>query len=108
MSSLGLITPYFSENRLRILIGLLSLIVVDVVQLVIPRVIKWAVDDLAAMRAEGIKGSVYSHPVGDHGHGRSLEALGPLLLAGDHGEQQQKAEKDTGQWAHGAVKGGSG
>jgi len=52
MSSLGLITPYFSENRLRILIGLLSLIVVDVVQLVIPRVIKWAVDDLAAMRAE--------------------------------------------------------
>jgi len=29
------ITPYFSENRFRILIGLLSLIVVDVVQLVI-------------------------------------------------------------------------
>jgi len=52
MSSLGLITPYFAENRVRILIGLLSLIVVDVVQLVIPRVIKWAVDDLAAMRAE--------------------------------------------------------
>jgi len=52
MSSLRLITPYFAENRARILIGLLSLIVVDVVQLVIPRVIKWAVDDLAAMRAE--------------------------------------------------------
>jgi ATP-binding cassette, subfamily B, multidrug efflux pump len=52
MSSLRLITPYFAENRFRILIGLLSLIVVDVVQLVIPRVIKWAVDDLAAMRAE--------------------------------------------------------
>jgi ATP-binding cassette subfamily B protein len=52
MSSLRLITPYFAENRSRILIGLLSLIVVDVVQLVIPRVIKWAVDDLTAMRAE--------------------------------------------------------
>ena len=52
MSSLRLITPYFAENRFRILIGLLSLIVVDVVQLVIPRVIKWAVDDLTAMRAE--------------------------------------------------------
>ena len=52
MSSLRLITPYFAENRVRILIGLLSLIVVDVLQLVIPRVIKWAVDDLTAMRAE--------------------------------------------------------
>jgi ATP-binding cassette subfamily B multidrug efflux pump len=52
MSALRLITPYFAENRFRILIGLLSLIVVDVLQLVIPRVIKWAVDDLSAMRAE--------------------------------------------------------
>jgi ATP-binding cassette subfamily B protein len=52
MSSLRLITPYFSENRFRILIGLGSLIVVDVLQLVIPRVIKWAVDDLAALRAQ--------------------------------------------------------
>jgi ATP-binding cassette subfamily B protein len=49
---LALITPYFAENRGRILLGLLSLIVVDGVQLVIPRVIKWAVDDLAALRAE--------------------------------------------------------
>ena len=52
MSSFRLITPYFAENRFRIVIGLLSLIVVDVVQLIIPRVIKWAVDDLTAMRAE--------------------------------------------------------
>ncbi len=29
---------------------------------------------LAAMRAAGIKGSVYSHPIGDHGHG-----AGPLV-----------------------------
>jgi hypothetical protein len=31
-------------------------------------------DTLAAMRAEGIKGSVYSHAIGDHGHG-----AGPLI-----------------------------
>lgn len=29
---------------------------------------------LAAMKAEGIKGTVYTHPVGDHGHG-----AGPLI-----------------------------
>jgi Xaa-Pro aminopeptidase len=29
---------------------------------------------LAAMKAEGIKGSIYCHPVGDHGHG-----AGPLI-----------------------------
>jgi ATP-binding cassette subfamily B protein len=48
---LGLIKPYFVENRLRILVGLLSLIIVDLLQLMIPRVIKWAVDDLTAARA---------------------------------------------------------
>jgi Xaa-Pro aminopeptidase len=31
-------------------------------------------DALAAMKAEGMKGSVYCHPVGDHGHG-----AGPLI-----------------------------
>ena len=31
-------------------------------------------DALAAMKAEGINGSVYCHPVGDHGHGS-----GPLI-----------------------------
>jgi Xaa-Pro aminopeptidase len=31
-------------------------------------------DSLAAMRAAGIKGSVYTHPIGDHGHGS-----GPLV-----------------------------
>jgi len=52
MSPLSIITPYFAENRFRIMIGLLSLIVVDVLQLVIPRIIKWAVDDLTVMRVE--------------------------------------------------------
>lgn len=31
-------------------------------------------DSLAAMRAAGINGSVYTHPIGDHGHG-----AGPLI-----------------------------
>jgi hypothetical protein len=31
-------------------------------------------DTLAAMRAAGIEGSVYSHPIGDHGHG-----AGPII-----------------------------
>ncbi len=34
---------------------------------------------LAAMKAERINGSVYSHPVGDHGHG-----AGPLIGLWDH------------------------
>jgi hypothetical protein len=31
-------------------------------------------DTLAAMKAEGIDGTVYTHPIGDHGHG-----AGPLI-----------------------------
>ncbi len=31
-------------------------------------------DSLAAMKAAGINGSVYTHPIGDHGHG-----AGPLI-----------------------------
>ncbi|MEN8692964.1 MAG: ABC transporter ATP-binding protein, partial [Desulfobacterales bacterium] len=44
--------PYFSENRRLIAAGLVSLIIVDFLQLFIPRVIKWAVDDLTAVRIE--------------------------------------------------------
>jgi Xaa-Pro aminopeptidase len=36
---------------------------------------------LARMRAEGIDGTVYSHPVGDHGHG-----AGPLIGLWDRQE----------------------
>ena len=46
MKSSSLIKPYLKENRLLILTGLISLIIVDVLQLLIPRVIKWSVDDL--------------------------------------------------------------
>jgi ATP-binding cassette subfamily B multidrug efflux pump len=49
-SVISLIAPYFVENRFRILIGLLSLIIVDVLQLIIPRIIKLAVDDLTDLR----------------------------------------------------------
>ncbi len=38
----------FIENRWRILIGLFALLVVDVLQLFIPRVIKYAIDDLTS------------------------------------------------------------
>src|SRR4030043_1507261 len=34
------------ENRWRILIGLVALLIVDVLQLIIPRIIKHAIDDL--------------------------------------------------------------
>jgi len=51
VKSLRLITPYFSENRLTIATGLVCLVAVDVFQLLIPRVIKYAIDDLTAMRA---------------------------------------------------------
>lgn len=39
-------------------------------------------DTLTAMRAENIKGSVYSHPIGDHGHG-----AGPLVGLWDRQEE---------------------
>jgi len=50
MRSLDLIKPYFAANRSQILFGLFCLIVVDLLQLFIPRVIKWAVDDLTFLR----------------------------------------------------------
>jgi len=48
MKSIHLITPYFKENRFLICLGLFTLIIVDFLQLFIPRVIKWAIDDLTA------------------------------------------------------------
>lgn len=46
-----LLRPYFAESRTRILLGLASLVLVDLLQLAIPRVIKHAVDDLASAAA---------------------------------------------------------
>jgi ATP-binding cassette subfamily B protein len=47
MKSYGILKSYFVERKAVILLGLFSLFVVDILQLFIPRVIKWAVDDLA-------------------------------------------------------------
>jgi len=52
MKSFALIKPYFSANRYRILLGLLCLIVVDLLQLFIPRVIKRVVDELTLMQVD--------------------------------------------------------
>jgi ATP-binding cassette subfamily B protein len=48
MKSFDLIKPYFHENRMVIAYGMISLIIVDLLQLFIPRIIKWAVDDLTS------------------------------------------------------------
>ena len=52
MKSSALIKPYFTQNKLFIFIGLISLVVVDFLQLMIPLVIKWAVDDLTTFRID--------------------------------------------------------
>ena len=49
---MSFIKPYFVENRAKILAGLLSLIIVDVLQLIIPRIIKLAVDGLTAFEID--------------------------------------------------------
>ena len=51
MKPLELIKPTFIENRFRIAIGLISLIIVDFLQLLIPRIIKTAVDSLTLYEA---------------------------------------------------------
>jgi ATP-binding cassette, subfamily B, multidrug efflux pump len=55
MKSIDLIKPYFVENRLQIFLGLLSLIIVDLLQLFVPRIIKHAVDGLTAFEI-GLRG----------------------------------------------------
>ncbi|MDM8540663.1 ABC transporter ATP-binding protein [Desulfococcaceae bacterium HSG9] len=50
MKSFYLIKPYFLEKRYTILMGLFCLVLTDLLQLCIPRVIKWAVDDLTLFR----------------------------------------------------------
>ncbi|MBS0012536.1 MAG: ABC transporter ATP-binding protein [Desulfobacterales bacterium] len=52
MRSLHLIKPYFSQRRNLIFIGIVCLMIVDVLQLFIPRVVKWAVDDLTARQID--------------------------------------------------------
>jgi len=51
VTPLDLIKPTITANRTRILIGLVSLIIVDFLQLIIPRIIKTAVDGLTLYQA---------------------------------------------------------
>ncbi len=60
MKSLYLIKPYLQENRCLIFLGITCLIAVDFLQLFIPRIIKWAVDDLTAYRADTLKLFTYA------------------------------------------------
>ncbi len=52
MTAVQLIKPYFVENRFIILIGFLCLILVDLLQLFVPRIIKRVVDDLTAFQID--------------------------------------------------------
>jgi ATP-binding cassette subfamily B protein len=52
MKGFALLKPYFRERRGIIVTGLACLIGVDILQLLIPRVIKRAVDDITAFRIE--------------------------------------------------------
>ena len=52
MTPVQLIKPYFVENRHLIFIGFFCLILVDVLQLFVPRIIKWVVDDLTAFQID--------------------------------------------------------
>ena len=60
MKPTALIRPYFWENRYKIVIGLASLIIVDLLQLFIPRIIKWAIDDLTSLQIDMTKLLVYA------------------------------------------------
>ncbi|MBW2678872.1 MAG: ABC transporter ATP-binding protein, partial [Deltaproteobacteria bacterium] len=57
MKTLTLIKPYFIENRTVILLGFACLILVDFLQLTVPRIIKWVIDDLTAFNTS-IRGLV--------------------------------------------------
>jgi len=60
MKSVNLIKPYLREKRLTILAGFVCLLATDIFQLFIPRVIKWAVDDLTAFGTDLAGLSVYT------------------------------------------------
>jgi len=52
MKAFNVIIPYFKENILLIISGLSCLIIVDFIQLFIPRIIKWTVDDISSYQAD--------------------------------------------------------
>jgi ATP-binding cassette subfamily B protein len=60
MTSIALLKPYFAENRLKIAVGMASLIWVDILQLIIPRILKAAVDDLTRLQVSLTDLSIYA------------------------------------------------
>jgi ATP-binding cassette, subfamily B, multidrug efflux pump len=60
LKPIDLIKPYFTENRYAIAAGLLCLIAVDFLQLIIPRIIKKAVDDITSFHADTGKLLIYA------------------------------------------------
>jgi ATP-binding cassette subfamily B multidrug efflux pump len=52
LKSIAPVQSYFKQNLPRIAIGLASLIIVDMLQLFIPRIIKWTVDGLTALQID--------------------------------------------------------
>ncbi len=60
LKSYKLIQPYLSESRHKIMIGIVCLLLVDGLQLFIPRMIKWAVDDLTYLRVDILKLGLYA------------------------------------------------
>ncbi|QTA86926.1 ABC transporter ATP-binding protein [Desulfonema magnum] len=60
MKSFNLLKPYLAQNRFYLLTGFVCLIAVDLFQLFFPRVIKWAVDDLTAYKADLAGLSLYA------------------------------------------------
>ena len=60
MKSFQLIKPYFYQRRHLIFAGILCLMAVDTLQLFIPRIIKWTVDDLATFKLDIRQLSIYA------------------------------------------------
>ncbi|MGB5156924.1 ABC transporter ATP-binding protein [Desulfobacterium sp. N47] len=60
MKSIELIKPYFIKNRFMIATGMLCLIAVDFLQLIIPRIMKLAIDDLTLFQADTKKLAIYA------------------------------------------------
>lgn len=58
MKSFSLLKPFVRENRFRIIAGLVSVVLVDILQLIIPRFVKYAIDDLSALNAD-VSGLLY-------------------------------------------------
>ncbi len=60
MQSFRLIQPYFYQRRYLIITGILCLMVVDTLQLFIPRIIKWVIDDLTSLQIDIRQLSIYA------------------------------------------------